>query len=261
MRRHLSPKTRYIHGGAWRDPRIDHDTFRPTIEKVIDSFTSSKGPGIAAFASVDYRLSPHPEFPQDPAETPARKLRTARHPDHADDVQAALAYLQRRYGFGDRYVLVGHSAGACLAFQIVAGLTSAGSISGLVLPRAVIGFEGIYDFVGLNARMDGAYTPFFEGAFGGSRADWDAAAPVKFTGSFEERWGGKGAKVVAALGWSRDDSLVDELEVDNMTTRLNGDGVRTMVFKDLRGDHNEIWEDGTDVARMIAEVLDTIHDP
>ena len=46
-----------------------------------------------------------------------------------------------------------------------------------------------------------------------------------------------------------------------MTTRLNGDGVRTMVFKDLRGDHNEIWEDGTDVARMIAEVLDTIHDP
>lgn len=254
-------ETRYIHGGAWRDPRIDHKTFRPTIEKVIASSPSSKAPGIAAFASVDYRLSPHPEFPQDPAGTPARQLRAARHPDHANDVQSALAYLQRRYDFGERYVLVGHSAGACLAFQVVAGLTSAGSTSGLVLPRAVIGFEGIYDFNGLNARMDGAYAPFFEGAFGGSRADWDTAAPSKFTGSFEEQWGGRGAKVMAALGWSRDDRLVDEPEVDNMATRLEGDGVRTTVFKDLHGEHDEIWEVGTDVAKMIAKVLDTLHNP
>ena len=177
-------------------------------------------------------------------------------------MRAALIYLQRRYNFGARYVLVGHSAGASLAFQVVAGLTSviSNSDSNLVLPRAVVGFEGIYDFCGLDERMGGAYTPFFEGAFGGDRGGWDAAAPVKFTGNFGKRWNVEG-NPLGVLGWSRDDKLIDEPEVDDMAARLSGDGVHTIVIKDLRGGHHEICEDGAGVARLILEALGAIRDP
>ena len=127
----------------------------------------------------------------------------------------------------------------------------------MTLPRAIVGFEGIYDFGGINERMSGAYAPFFEGAFGGA-ADWDAAAPMKFTGSFGERWEVEGRTPLAVLGWSKDDNLVDEPEIDGMAARLKRDGVRAIVFKDLHGEHDEIWEDGAGVARMILEGLDAI---
>lgn len=253
---------------------------------------------IAAFASLGYRLSPHPEFPQDPAETPARRLRTAAHPDHLNDVRAALAYLQRRYPEsslgGGNYVLVGHSAGACLALQLLHGgasgnpnpLTSPGSDLGpnpgppldsdvtvpvavavavaspvpVQLPRAIVGFEGVYDFTGLNARMGGGYAGFLSGAFG-DPSGWDAAAPMKLPGSYGERWGRGRGKPVAALGWSREDDLIDEPEIDGMAARLAGDGVDTRVFKDLRGGHDEIWQQhGEGIARMVFAVLDAVRD-
>lgn len=235
--------------------------------------------GIAAFASLGYRLSPHPEFPQDPAETPPRRLRNAAHPDHVDDVRAALAYLQGRYGsLGSNYVLVGHSAGACLALQLLHGSSSSGRPSpgpnpnpnpgpntrdsdDVVLPRAIVGFEGIYDFTGLNARMGGGYAGFLSGAFGDPRG-WDAAAPMTLPGSYGERCECSGGKammmMMMVLGWSPDDELIDEPEIDGMVARLEGDGVETKVFKDLRGKHDEIWQDGSGVARMIRAALDAL---
>lgn len=223
----------------------------------------SRRPGIAAFASLDYRLSPHPELPQDPAETPPRRLRNALHPDHLDDVRAALAYLQRRYEHplvGGNYVLVGHSAGACLALQL---LHSPGDV---VLPKAIVGFEGVYDFTGLNARMGGGYAGFLSGAFGDPEG-WDEVAPMTLSGSYGESWGGregkgkgKGEGKILALGWSPDDDLIDEPEIDGMVARLERDGIETKVFKDLRGKHDEIWEDGSGVARMVLAALNNIGD-
>lgn len=221
---------------------------------------------IAAFASLDYRLGPHPEFPQDPAKTPPSEYRGARHPDHVRDIRAAVAYLQRQYGpFGSRYVLVGHSAGASLALQLVVGQgekaeaeaeQAADPLVPLPLPRAIVGFEGVFDFRGLDARMGGGYAGFLAGAFGDDRAAWDAAAPMTLAGRYGERWqvgdGGRGddGKVVAVLGWSPEDDLIDEPEIDGMAARLRRDGVEPLLFKDLRGRHDEIWEDGRDVARM-----------
>ncbi|KAI0139437.1 alpha/beta-hydrolase [Hypoxylon sp. NC0597] len=260
----------YIHGGAWRDPRITHETFAPLITRLVninsddDDDASSSSP-IAAFASVDYRLSPHPDFPQDPAATPPEQLRNARHPDHLNDVRAALAFLQRRYGFADRYVLLGHSAGGTLAYQLLGTAPPLESRSNsnsreksceeveveVELPRAVFGFEGIYDFTGLNARFGGSYAGFLTAAFGGPEK-WDAAAPMKYAGRYGDRFAG-----LAVLGQSPDDELVDEPEADGMAERLRGDldAEKVLLVKDLEGTHNETWENGTAVARTVLRIL------
>ncbi|KAI0196550.1 hypothetical protein EV127DRAFT_416863 [Xylaria flabelliformis] len=279
MRRNHHTKRRhsYVHGGAWRDPRVAHETFTPTIDHILSTSpttaNSNSAAAIAGFASIDYRLSPHPQFPQDPATTPADQYRGARHPDHLDDVRSALVFLQRTYGFGNNYVLIGHSAGGALAFQLLAAspLSSATSThaasasaktrqaEGPPLPAAIITFGGLYDFTGINERFGGAYASFFRSAFGDDPKDWDAAAPIKFSGSYTERWvGGE----FLLLGSSKEDTLVDEPEADNMVQRLRdvdgfveGDGSagekRLLFLKDLRGDHNEIWERGEEVARMV----------
>ncbi|KAI1485368.1 hypothetical protein F5X96DRAFT_347718 [Biscogniauxia mediterranea] len=311
----------YIHGGAWRDPRIALETFEPTIDQILLATASSspsssssspcssgsgstrprhqdhhhQRPGIAAFASLDYRLSPHPGFPQDPAATPPARYRGARHPDHVDDARAALAFLQARYGSAANYVLVGHSAGGCIALQLLAGLCSPTTSSSLPLslslplssppsssattsnssstitpapatvpfafPRAIVSFEGIYDFAGIASRLGPAYAEFLSGAFGGPPGDeeaWAAAAPLAYAGSYGDRWREAGGRALV-LAWSPDDALVDEPEIDAMARRLRRDGVEGLVvLKDLRGNHDEIWESGKEVARLVRVALDGI---
>ncbi|KAI1138580.1 alpha/beta-hydrolase [Hypoxylon sp. FL0543] len=248
----------HIHGGAWRDPRVTHESFAPIITRIVNSHDDSRS-AIAGFASVDYRLSPHPEFPQDPATTPPEKLRAAKHPDHLDDVRAALGFLQRRYGFGSRYVLLGHSAGGTLAYQLLAtaspvdsGSSSRGSTQGKTeLPQAVFGFEGIYDLAGLNARVGGSYAGFLTAAFGAPE-NWGAASPMKYAGRYADRFKG-----LAALGQSPDDELVDEPEADGMAERLRGDldDGKVLLVKDLKGKHDDTWRDGTGVARTVLRIL------
>jgi hypothetical protein len=74
---------------------------------------------IAGYASIDYRLSAHPAYPQDAGNTPKTSLREARHPDHLDDVCSAIVFLMDKFDFGSNYILVGHSCGASLSFQAV----------------------------------------------------------------------------------------------------------------------------------------------
>ncbi|KAI1206287.1 alpha/beta-hydrolase [Annulohypoxylon truncatum] len=276
----------FIHGGAWRDPRVTHEVFAPSISRILESTSDgTKSPSsssnvgkssIAAFASIDYRLSPHPDFPQDPARTPKDQLRDARHPDHLDDVRAALAFLQRSYDFGARYVLLGHSAGACLTYQLLATAPplSSSSRSGSSadetrkrergggggggdpeLPAAALGIEGIYDMAGLNARVGGSYAEFLTAAFG-PPGRWDEAAPMKFAGRYRERF----TTGLAALAHSPDDELVDMPETEGMAERLRGDldEERVLVFKDLEGSHEGIVQDGSGVARVVLRILEVL---
>jgi hypothetical protein len=275
----LNERHRYIHGGAWRDPRVTHETFAPTINNILStSSTNSNGNNdvIAGFASIDYRLSLHPQFPQDETKTPTFEYRGAQHPDHLDDVRAALGFLQLTYGFGSNYVLVGHSAGGALSFQLLATCSSSSSPSrqqeekeNPALPAAIVAFEGLYDFAGVNARYDGQYASFFCSAFG-DPSNWAAASPIEFGGNYAEKWCGGN---LLLLGWSPDDTLVDEPEADNMARRLQeqdgfvmeeeeeqgkgeGEGSkRLLLMKDLKGDHDEIWQDGEHVARMVRIAL------
>lgn len=175
-------------------------------------------------------------------------------------MRAGLVYLQRTYGFSSNYILVGHSAGAALAFQLLAPPKEAQSPAP-ALPAALVPFGGLYDFVAVDARHGGTYGVFFRGAFGAGAGRWDAAAPVKFSGNYAETWD-RGVVRVVVLGSSPEDTLVDSPEAEEMARRLRdvdgfveggeGEGEkRLVVVGDLKGDHDEVWREGEGVARMV----------
>ncbi|KAJ5698504.1 hypothetical protein N7462_000509 [Penicillium macrosclerotiorum] len=235
----------YIHGGAWRDPTINADSIEPT-ESIL---RNSPGLPIVGFASIDYRLSAHPNHPQDEATTPADEYRAARHPDHIRDVEAALAFLQNTYNFGPRYILVGHSCGATLAFQAVmgavaghreqsfnggvddcgAGAEPVSSSPGPLPPRlsarpmAIVGVAGIYDLGRLveDHRDISAYREFAEGAFGADVLLWDAVSPAQMIGSRGVEGGWKSGRLVV-LAQSEDDELVNGAQLEVMREALQG---------------------------------------
>lgn len=247
---------RFIHGGAWRDPRSTFSEAEPTINALLDPSSQWRLPDapsrVAGFASINYRLSPHPAFTQDAATTPPFAARAARHPDHLDDVVSGLRFLQQRLGVGSDYVLFGHSAGATLAYQALLG-----QASDVTLPAAAVGFEGIYDLAGLDGRMGGGYAGFMEAAFGTDRAAWRDASPATAPGSFGV-WAGQGAPRLAVLAHSADDELVDMPEVETMERRLKGDGVKdVLVFQDLKGGHFDVLNDGS-FARVLVKTLEEL---
>ena len=248
----------YIHGGAWRDPQKTADDFVTSIKHIMQSGKSAPSE-IRGFVSIEYRLSPHPEFPQDSQKTKATELRSARHPDHVEDVWSALELFQSKYQQADNYILLVHSAGATLAFQLVMGdaVLTGRPHPRVTLPIAIVGISGIYDLVKIDARHDGQYAGFIEAAFGNDRNEWANASPALFKGNFKNNWAnGK----IALLAWSTQDTLVDEPEIDDMEAKLKQDGINLEIVKDLTGEHDYVWEDGSQVDRLVSVTLDMLRD-
>ncbi|KAB5563080.1 Alpha/Beta hydrolase protein [Coniochaeta sp. 2T2.1] len=262
----------YIHGGIWRDPRKTHLQALPAFS--ILGGNSGNQARIAGFASIDYRLSPHPEFPQDEGTTPANKLRNAKHPDHLSDVRSALAFLRREFKIGNRqgegetpYVLYGHSCGATMALQVIMGGAEVEvSPESVPAPAGVVGLEGLYDLVGVNNRFKGAYTAMIAGAFGDDEEVWKRVSPARFEGKFSQTWEGSETGVVV-LAHSPEDELVDMAELDAMEARLRGEKgqgqapLHVQAKKDLKGNHDEVAQNGGMVAGVLIEtvgLLDTV---
>lgn len=258
---------RYIHGGAWRDPAVTLSSFDLTQSLLLQPPKSIIQEKVSAFASIEYRLSPHSNFPQDPQTTPSTELRRARHPDHINDVRTAISFLQTKYGFGDRYILVGHSCGATLAFQTVMdslpGVNADGDATWFIKPKAIVGVEGIYDMRLLrdNYRQYDAYQEFLTSAFGPDEKLWDAASPARASPGFQRGWTeGK----LAILAHSTDDELVDFAQVDAMRDGLkaweeeNKEGRRVVTLRDLHGLHNEVWSKGEELARVITVAVEEL---
>ncbi|KAK2589732.1 hypothetical protein QQS21_012589 [Conoideocrella luteorostrata] len=244
----------FIHGGAWLDPRNTLEDFIPSIRKMMSS-RYMQSSAIRAFASIDYRLSPSRAFPQDPITTPNPELRAARHPDHIMDVHAALKMLQEEYELSNNYILVGHSAGATLAFQLLMGETvlyHQHRPPSILLPVAIIAVSGIYDLVGLEERHRGEYTRFIQGAFGHNKETWARVSPATFSGNFMECWN---QGIRAILAHSPDDSLIDHVEIDAMSAKLARDGVEVSTIRDLTGDHDFVWQDGSQIAYLVFRLL------
>ncbi|KAF7865599.1 uncharacterized protein EAF02_010022 [Botrytis sinoallii] len=249
----------YIHGGAWRDPLETSSSFIPTMNSLVTSSVESK---IASFASINYRLSSHPSFPQDSSSIPKHEYRNAKHPDHLKDICSALSYLQSKYSIEDQYLLLGHSCGATLSMQISMGkeyLHSCGIPDeqlNFKLPRYVLGVAGIYDLRLLRqTHPDPAYNQFLTQAFGSDEQLWDEVSPAKYS-TFEEFE--KSGKILA-FATSPDDELVDEIQIDVMLRNLHGiNGVVVKNLKNhLKGTHNKIWETGN-LAHAIVEVLNLL---
>lgn len=244
----------YIHGGAWRDPAITSSSFSAIRSKLLSFPTASS---IAGYASINYRLSSYPSHPTDPS-NPSDPARNAIHPTHINDLLTALLYLQEKYSFDDRYILVGHSCGATLAFQVAmkrywgSQYESTFALEmNVVPPIAIVGLEGIYDIPALVKRHEdqSVYRDFIVNAFGSS--GWDVVSPVR--GDFEEGWV-DGRLVV--LAHSEGDSLVEREQADGMRGALvqqrwsDDDGDRKIKMFELEGEHDEVWETG-DAARAV----------
>ena len=240
--------TVFIHGGAWQDPTISASSFRKTQEKLLASSVTDQ---IAGYASIDYRLSPYPSHPTDPS-NPSDPARNAKHPDHINDVLAAILYLQETYRFEDRYILVGHSAGATLALQVAmkrywgSQYESTFALElNVVPPVAIVGMEGIYDIPAL-VEDHPAYEDFISNAFGVS--GWDAVTHADFDDSWPD---GK----LVVLAQSSDDTLIEWKQVELQKKALEAQGwkdsgERRLKTFELHGDHDEVWETG-DAARAI----------
>ncbi|KAH8839646.1 hypothetical protein MCOR27_011407 [Pyricularia oryzae] len=253
----------FIHGGAWRDPNVDLHSLEPTISRLLaDEHRDFAAAHIAGFASINYRLSPHANFPQDPAATPANELRAAQHPEHIQDAVAAMTLLHTLRPL-DRnrggYVLTGHSCGATMSYQLLmgaqAGVPSPSALP-FPLPAAVVGFEGIYDLNGLDRRKDGNYTGFMAAAFGDDRAAWDLVSPALFRG-YADAWSGV-PKHLAVVAHSPEDSLVDMDEAIVMDQALRESGVPALLFKDLTGDHDVVRQEGVHTARVLVKTIETL---
>ncbi|KKZ57998.1 hypothetical protein EMCG_05550 [[Emmonsia] crescens] len=261
----------YIHGGAWRDPEITSASLEPTLGALVSNYDPQILVGVAAFASIDYRLTAHPNFPQDLTATEPTDLRSATHPDHLNDVQNAIVYLQDKYGFGERYILVGHSCGATLAFQTVMGRVLNDGAKGnespeakIELPIAIVGVEGIYDLRSLRDTFKEylIYQEFIEAAFGSDENIWDGASPAKVEGQAGIEGGWVNGRL-AVLAHSEADELSDMGQLRAMAKMIErwkaadtqGPTRNFLLLDGLKGAHDEIWSKGDELAQVIAKTI------
>jgi acetyl esterase/lipase len=238
----------FIHGGGWRDPEIGASSFKQIQEKLL---TSSVSDNISGYASIDYRLSSYPSHPTNPS-NPSDPARNAVHPDHINDVLAAILYLQEKYHFEDRYILAGHSAGATMAMQVAmkrywgSQYESTYALElNVVPPIAIVGLSGIYDIPALvkNHEDQAIYRDFIHNAFGAS--GWDAVSPTN--GDYDDSW--PDGKLVV-LAHSPNDSLVEIEQPKAMKDSLVAQGWKESgerkwkTYYELKGEHDEIWDTG-----------------
>jgi len=155
----LVPIVVWVHGGGWTK-----GDKRSTAETKAALFN---GLGYL-FVSVNYRLST-------PVGSPERPV----HPDHADDVGAAVAWLEAnaaRYGGdGKRIALLGHSAGAHLVALVGTDPTFVERAGGNV---GRIRCVGSYDTASYDLVQRSAETRLVENAFGSDEATLRDASPV-----------------------------------------------------------------------------------
>jgi kynurenine formamidase len=206
----------------------------------------------AGFASINYRLSPYPDHPRNPS-TPNDCARNAKHPDHILDVSKGLAFLESKYKISSGYLLAGHSAGATLAFQTQEFCEGVG----VPIPLGVLGIDGIYALKELTINYESipAYKQFVMNAFGPDETVWMEASPY----SSEQPAAWEKVKAVI-LAHSEEDELLDFTQTRLMCDRAQQTPSyqRSLHFLPAKGNHDQIWKQGNELARLIKEALDLL---
>ncbi|KAM7189407.1 Alpha/Beta hydrolase fold [Rhypophila sp. PSN 637] len=263
----------FIHGGAWRDPKVDSSSYSATAWNILRKIAWGSGGNvlIAGLASLNYRLSPYPDHstdpspPRDPEATP-NPARQAKHPDHIQDVLTGIAFLQRLGGANGSYVLAGHSCGATLAFQAVMNPTRWGLENPPVIsmPEVVLGANGLYDLAGFIARpprkyehLRVAYEEFTRAAFGDDPSVWKAACPATAE-SWPKDWvEGKAVYLVD----SSEDTLVPYDQLDALRRYLRANSSLSIKLREADGEHDEIWVKGDRLAEVCLEAVLRLDSP
>ncbi|ODQ54800.1 alpha/beta-hydrolase [Saitoella complicata NRRL Y-17804] len=218
----------FIHGGAWRDPNNTSKDGHPLLTSLLSTTTTTTSPPFGC-ASLNYRLSPD-----------------VTHPAHLDDCISALRLLHEQYGMQE-YILVGHSAGATLAFQIAHALSPSqkGDLGTL---KSLICTEGLYDLADLCTEYPD-YTSFVESAFDSVRAA-SVASPVNLLEGVEK----EGVEVV--LVQSMEDELLSPWQTGLMEERLERRGWSVEV-RGAAGKHDEVFV-GPEVVEVAREVIEKV---
>lgn len=224
----------YIHGGYYRSINSTAEGFHGVVQALESSAPKQLLSTVSGYATIDYRLSPHPDHPQSD-DTPDFELRNARWPQHLDDIVAAVKHLSDRYQFGPNYVLAGHSVGAQLAFLVA---LKAGE-NGFVAPRVVVGLSGIYDFPAIHEWNPEYKSLTFNAMNEDDQVDASPALHAK------KEYAAAGVKKIV-LAMSKDDGLVPWEQTEEMAEVL---GSATVV--EMFGEHDEIWQKGKEAARAI----------
>lgn len=157
----------------------------------------------------------------------------------------------------EHYILTGHSAGGTLTMQVV--MEQLDKKEGLRMPLAVVPLAGVYDIRLFRDThiQDPLYQETAEGAFGKDETAWDAIGPV--SGDYRRNWPSGGVIILAS---SPEDELVDWVQVEAMETRLKtikDDKWKMEVLK-LKGKHDQMWQEGFEVARAITYTFDKLDD-
>lgn len=247
----------FIHGGGWRDPRQTYKDFNPTLDLLLggDDKYSSMLERIAGFASIDYGLSKHPDYPNNPG--PYLK-----HPQHVQDICEALEWLANTHGVGrldgtgSHYILMGHSAGATMAYQIAMGIITAK----VKMPVAAVGIAGIYDipyFVEdpLHPDRHDPYRQMIVAAFGDDEELWRSASPAMREDLLIHRTSWE--TETAWLFHSSSDELVDPNQSKRMFDLLEKCNllVEFKVLSRPGEKHDETWQKGYGLVETIQQVF------
>lgn len=218
----------YIHGGAWvsGDKRQYSDLGETLARQGV------------MVAIINYRLSGDGGV---------------RHPAHAQDAAAAVAWLRRgaaELGFDkSRIFIAGHSAGAHIAALLAYDpslLSAVGERPDII--RGYIGLEGIYDLPELVRRFPSYRTDFLQVAFGGDETAWRGASPQHLAMTHRRPW---------LLVHSQNDELVDVEQSRHFKVALESKSVPTQWVLLSRGSHfGVIRELATTNSPLLARVID-----
>ncbi|KAF5659334.1 hypothetical protein FDENT_13948 [Fusarium denticulatum] len=252
------PSQMYWVIGAWRDPEITATNF--VAKAVGDLLNSGVAEVIEGIASTNYRLSPRTFSQPMPSRGPLGDKQQAMHPDHLNDVMSGIQYLQRRFRFGDRYVLTGHSCGATLAFRtLIQQSMDKSEIH--VASQAIVGVAGLYD-LSLLRDMD-PMPPMCQqlllAAFGTNETLWGDVSPATYS-NFETLWS---SEKLAVMAYCEDDEYVSSAQLDTMRHALEVWGKkkgRLVKTINLKGGHDEVWRTGSGLASSVEKSINYIQE-
>ena len=260
----------HIHGGAWRDP----DLSATSIEATVAHTFSAAQPSVDAIISINYTLSPFPTHPTKPYDLTEHRgqdpAREARHPIHVQDILHAFSFLRSLGLTDDTYILTGHSAGACLAFQATLRTSQSWGVDGLPnppRPAALLGFNGLYDLPGLvhslgisHAHLEDVYADLLSIAFGPDERDWKVASPAAIdTATLSHRVRDGSAPRLVLVDQSAEDQLVPINQAHTMMARLEKIvGLKVLKGGRATGEHAAPWKQGYIISDTVEDVLDEL---
>lgn len=255
----------YIHGGIWRQFSTDATSFQATA---IELLSAKRIAPFAGIVSINYPLSIDPNDPTNPSppKDPSQPLdpaRTAKHPEHVLGVLTALAYLQSDLGIAHDYIVAGHSAGACLSFQVAMdpnrwSIAAGRPVPNFKKPSIVVGLNGLYDLAGFiknppdsHVHLVDIYDEFTRGAFGDDEEVWKEVCPACVADWSTEWPEGK----LFVIVHSKQDELVPYSQAETIKSRLTTGSKIPVKELGAGGAHNDVLDRGSGLAEILLEVL------